>query len=120
MCEEGCALKKTMEDIPLLVKHFASNICSEYGITTKEFSGTAIKELQKLRWTGNIRELRNVVERLIILGGSTISKNDVCSYVNIQSQQPPKMENLLENIEDVEALKRKLDTFLSDYKTTLS
>lgn len=65
------------EDIPLLVTHFCELICSEQGRKAKQFSPEALKKLQARTWTGNIRELRNVVERLIILGGETISKEDV-------------------------------------------
>jgi two-component system nitrogen regulation response regulator NtrX len=113
-------LKERLEDIPLLVDHFSANICTEYGIATKDFSDTALKALQKLEWTGNIRELRNVVERLIILGGKVISKTDVLNYVGSQSKADPMIEKLIEDVEDVEALKRKIDSFLNEYRTTLS
>ena len=65
------------EDIPLLVEHFAQIIADEQGNAVRKFDDKAIKALQNFSWTGNIRELRNVVERLIILGGSEISENDV-------------------------------------------
>jgi DNA-binding NtrC family response regulator len=71
------ALNDRREDIPELIEHFASKIASEQGNTQKLFSKTAIKLLQEYDWTGNIRELRNVVERLIILGGAEISEQDV-------------------------------------------
>ncbi|TAF10837.1 MAG: sigma-54-dependent Fis family transcriptional regulator [Flavobacteriia bacterium] len=71
------ALNDRREDIPELIAHFASKIASEQGNTQKSFSKTAIKLLQEYDWTGNIRELRNVVERLIILGGAEISEQDV-------------------------------------------
>jgi transcriptional regulator with GAF, ATPase, and Fis domain len=71
------SLNERREDIPLLVTHFAEKIASEQGTAVKKFSDDAIKLLQEYDWTGNIRELRNVVERLIILGGSQISENDV-------------------------------------------
>lgn len=71
------ALDERKEDIPLLVKHFCELICSEQGIQTKSFENAAVESLQSRSWTGNIRELRNVVERLIILGGNSISKEDV-------------------------------------------
>ncbi len=64
-------------DIPMLISHFSEKIASEQGIASKLFSKTAIKLLQEYDWTGNIRELRNVVERLIILGGNEISETDV-------------------------------------------
>lgn len=74
-------LDERKEDIPLLVEHFNKLICNEMGISSKTFSEDAIAALQARSWTGNIRELRNVVERLLILGGSTISKTDVEMFV---------------------------------------
>ena len=71
------ALNDRRDDIPLLVEHFASKIAEEQGNAQKTFSKEAIKLLQEYDWTGNIRELRNVVERLIILGGNEISETDV-------------------------------------------
>ena len=71
------ALNDRRDDIPLLIEHFANKIAEEQGNVAKQFSTAAIKLLQEYDWTGNIRELRNVVERLIILGGSEISENDV-------------------------------------------
>ncbi|MGB1284774.1 MAG: sigma-54-dependent Fis family transcriptional regulator, partial [Polaribacter sp.] len=65
------------EDIPLLVNFFAEKISKEQGTPKKEFSKGAIKLLQDYDWTGNIRELRNVVERLIILGEKEVSENDI-------------------------------------------
>ncbi len=76
-------LDERKEDIPLLVAHFNTLLCGEMGIPPKTFSGDAIAALQAHSWTGNIRELRNVVERLLILGGSTITKNDVDCFVNL-------------------------------------
>jgi DNA-binding NtrC family response regulator len=71
------SLNDRRDDIPLLIEHFATKIAEEQGNTVKYFSKQAVKLLQEYDWTGNIRELRNVVERLIILGGSEISENDV-------------------------------------------
>ena len=71
------ALNERREDIPLLVNHFSEKISDEQGTAKKAFSSKAIKLLQEYDWTGNIRELRNVVERLIILGGAEVSENDV-------------------------------------------
>lgn len=71
------SLDDRKEDIPLLINHFCELICNEQGIQLKKFDAAAVEFLQHRSWTGNIRELRNVVERLIILGGRTISKNDV-------------------------------------------
>lgn len=71
------ALNDRREDIPLLVDFFAKKISEEQGMPEKGFSKDAIKLLQEYDWTGNIRELRNVVERLLILGEKEVSKNDV-------------------------------------------
>lgn len=73
-------LKDRLEDIPLLVEHFTARICNEQGIAPKTFDEGAIKALQSREWTGNIRQLRNVIERLIILAGNTITKEDVETY----------------------------------------
>ena len=70
-------LNDRREDIPLLIQHFAKKNSEEQGTTCKEFSKKAITMLQKYDWTGNIRELRNVIERLIILGGEQVSETDV-------------------------------------------
>jgi two-component system nitrogen regulation response regulator NtrX len=71
------ALNDRRDDIPMLIAHFADKIASEQGNAVKKFSTAATTLLQEYDWTGNIRELRNVVERLIILGGNEISENDV-------------------------------------------
>jgi DNA-binding NtrC family response regulator len=71
------ALNERRDDIPMLITHFADKIALEQGNVVKKFSKEAINLLKEYDWTGNIRELRNVVERLIILGGSEISENDV-------------------------------------------
>lgn len=74
-------LKDRKEDIPLLVNHFIQLICAEQGWKTKSITEEAIQSLQQHHWPGNIRELRNVVERLIILSGDTITAEDVNLYV---------------------------------------
>ena len=65
------------DDIPLLVNHFLEIICKEQGIESKSFSKESINLLKDYNWSGNVRELRNVVERLIILGGNPISEKDI-------------------------------------------
>ncbi|MCM4153215.1 sigma-54-dependent Fis family transcriptional regulator [Arenibacter sp. N53] len=71
------ALNDRRDDIPLLIKHFSDKIASEQGSAPKTFSSKAISLLKGYDWTGNIRELRNVVERLIILGGNEVTEEDV-------------------------------------------
>lgn len=75
------SLNDRRDDIPLLVDKFLTDICSDYGIAKKGIDSEALEALKKHNWTGNIRELRNVVERLIILSGKTILAEDVHSYV---------------------------------------
>ena len=71
------SLKERKEDIPILIDHFISIICDEHGISKKEIQEDAIKLLINYDWPGNIRELRNVIERLIILSGDVITSKDV-------------------------------------------
>lgn len=78
------SLNERRDDIPLLAEHFMTLVCAEHGIARKSFSTDALSELQKLNWTGNIRELRNIVERLIILGGQEITGEDVKMFANPQ------------------------------------
>ncbi len=76
------ALNDRREDIPLLINHFTQKISEEQGTANKSFSDKAVKLLQEYDWTGNIRELRNVVERLIILGGAEVSEQDVKAFAS--------------------------------------
>lgn len=76
------ALNDRRDDIPLLIKHFSEKIASEQGSAPKTFSAKAVTLLKGYDWTGNIRELRNVVERLIILGGNEVTEEDVRSFAS--------------------------------------
>ncbi|MFA6127342.1 MAG: sigma-54 dependent transcriptional regulator [Bacteroidales bacterium] len=74
------ALNERTNDIPLLASHFIEQVCTEMGMPPKTIEIAAIEELKKLAWTGNVREFRNVIERLIILGGQEISVDDVKAF----------------------------------------
>ena len=74
------SLKDRIDDIPILVKYFNVQICAEYEVSEKVFSKDALKLLQDYLWTGNIRELRNVIERLIILCPEKITKKEVQQF----------------------------------------
>jgi DNA-binding NtrC family response regulator len=74
------ALRDRTEDIPLLVEHFISKICEEYSTPPKRISQEALDSLKKMRWSGNIRELRNAIERLIVLSGDEITAEDIKLY----------------------------------------
>lgn len=74
------SLNERKDDIPMLAEHFIKMVCEDHGMPQKSFTKDAIKELQKINWTGNIREFRNVVERLVILCDKTITDKDVIAY----------------------------------------
>jgi DNA-binding NtrC family response regulator len=98
-------LNERREDIPLLVNHFNNLVSAEYNIDPKEITPDAITKLQDHNWTGNIRELRNVMERLIILSGEKINDEDVETFV-INGDTPPssiltEVFEKYDNLEDV-------------------
>lgn len=76
------SLNERRDDIPLLANHFLTMVCAEHGIARKSFDDDAVLALQKTDWTGNIRELRNIIERLIILGGNVITADEVLLFAN--------------------------------------
>lgn len=76
------SLNERKSDIPLIANYFIQKVCEEQGVQIKVFEEGAIEALQDLNWTGNIRELRNVIERLVILCGNQISASDVMKYAN--------------------------------------
>lgn len=76
------SLNDRKEDIPLLAEHFLTMVCAEHGVSRKSFSDSALNQLKVTDWTGNIRELRNIIERLVILCGQEISGNDVKMFAN--------------------------------------
>lgn len=80
------SLNERNADIPMLAEHFLTLICQEHGIAKKSFSVNALKALQNVDWTGNIRELRNIIERLVILCGSEIQEDDIFIYANPKHQ----------------------------------
>ena len=98
-------LNDRKEDIPLLVDHFVESICKEYNTPVKKVETQAIKELQKINWTGNIRELRNVVERLIILSGKSITKADVIKNVFSADTARHDHSELFDRFDNVESLR---------------
>ncbi|MFD0793757.1 sigma-54-dependent transcriptional regulator [Mucilaginibacter litoreus] len=82
-------LVERKDDIPLLTQSFLEEICNEYGMPAKKISEAALEELKRLPWTGNIRELRNMVERLIILSDKIITDNDVKAFANPSASVTP-------------------------------
>ena len=76
------SLNERRDDIPLLADHFMTMVCAEHGVPRKSFSEDALEALKQTDWSGNIRELRNIIERLIILCGNTITGEDVKAFAN--------------------------------------
>lgn len=106
-------LRERSEDIPLLVEHFIRHFCEEYGIATKKITKSAVKILQDLPWNGNIRELRNIIERLIILGGEKITDKDIQTFVlPTRSNQ----SNIDLNLDEYETLDKLIDHVKAEYQ----
>jgi len=104
------SLNERKEDIPLLVKHFSSAICEEQGMPLKPFDKKCIDELVSFDWTGNIRELRNVVERLLILSEKSVSVEDFRNYVYPPTNQRSRISEIFTDFESIDELQR----FVSD------
>ncbi len=102
-------LQDRQGDIPLLVNHFSAEICGDYGIPAKKFSDSAMQRLQEMPWSGNIRELRNVVERLIILGDSEISYEDVKNYVSPSTSSDQHVKDLFARFKSLEEVKKYIE-----------
>ena len=110
------SLNARKEDIPMLTEYFIENICMEYGMPVKKADQKALTALQKLHWSGNIRELRNVVERLIILSGEVIRDQDVQQYVLPSSASKTKLEDMFDQFEDVKSLQSYILKEYEKYK----
>lgn len=103
------SLNDRKDDIPLLVEHFVESVCNDYGRSVKKVQPDAIKLLQEQDWTGNIRELRNVIERLIILSDAEITLSDVQNYVSPTMQKFNQISSLVSQYDN-------LDDLLSEIK----
>lgn len=110
------SLNERADDIPILVDHFIAKVCNDYGMPIKKIAPQAVKELQKINWTGNIRELRNVVERLVILGEETISKKNVEQYAVANSNQRSNLQNLFDKFTSFDEMQRYLRVEFDKYK----
>ena len=111
------SLTDRLEDIPLLVEHFVENICAEYKVPHKKVTPDAIKALQKYPWTGNIRELRNVVERLIILSGDSITEEDVLDYViPAKSSGLAKFKEIFDKFDSLDEMHQYIEKEYYRYK----
>ncbi len=109
-------LNDRREDIPLLVEHFVAKICDDYGMPPKKVAKKAIIALQNVNWTGNIRELRNVVERLIILSDKEITEEDVYSYVMPSSAPESRFREFFDRFKDMDELQSFIEKEYNRYK----
>jgi transcriptional regulator with GAF, ATPase, and Fis domain len=112
-------LKDRIDDIPELTQHFCAEICKDYGIPEKTFDAKAMKKLQSLPWTGNIRELKNVVERLIILGGKSISAQDIDRFVLPTAQSIVEMREVLSRFTELKDLQRYIEQEFVNYQSSI-
>jgi transcriptional regulator with GAF, ATPase, and Fis domain len=114
------SLNERKADIPVLAEHFISQICDEYNTAHKKIEKNAITALQNYNWTGNIRELRNVIERLIILSDKVITEKDVNQYVSVNKQSSDQLKQLFDKFEDFQSLKTYLQQEFEKYKGVLA
>ncbi len=112
------SLNDRPDDIPLLIEHFINKICEEYGIAPKKITKEAVTVLKQIHWSGNIRELRNVVERLIILSSTGITEEDVNRYVvPVSAQANIQLKEVFRNFENKEDLHEFIDKEFNNFNT---
>lgn len=109
-------LEDRKEDIPLLINHFSKIICSEQGISEKKFDKDAIKLLMDMPWSGNVRELRNVVERLIILSDKKVTVQDVSDNVSPKMMSKNRFADLFHEFDDIKEVHKYIEKEYSAYK----
>lgn len=110
------SLNDRKDDIPMLVEHFIESVCNEYGRPIKKALPEAIKLLQEMDWTGNIRELRNVIERLIILSEQEITAADVENYVAPTMQRFNPLHRVFAQFDDLDSLQKHVAEEWNSYK----
>lgn len=110
------SLNERKSDIPVLAEHFITQICDEYNVAPKKMDKNAMVALQDYNWTGNIRELRNVIERLIILSDKVITERDVQRYVAQTKNTSDSLRHLFDKFNDFEAVSSYLRQEYDNYK----
>jgi DNA-binding NtrC family response regulator len=108
-------LNERSDDIPLLVERFVKEICEDNGMPNKTVTPKAIEVLQEYRWTGNIRELHNVLERLVILSGPKITEEDVKKYVSASASNDSPV-GLFERFERFQEFKDYIESRFIEFK----
>jgi DNA-binding NtrC family response regulator len=110
------SLAERRDDIPLLAQHFLKEICAEYGVAEKKLTPAAAAALAALPWTGNIRELRNVVERLVIFSGKEIGKEDVAAFAGDERPATASHESLFDRFTTLQDFKNHIEKEFIEYK----
>jgi DNA-binding NtrC family response regulator len=114
------SLNDRKEDIPMLCDYFIEKICFEYNLPIKQIENPAVKLLQNHNWTGNIRELRNVIERLVILSKEKITKSDVENYVKLPSSEKSKLQELFDQFDSIDKLNKFIASEYDKYRSVLA
>lgn len=109
------SLNDRRADIPVLAQHFTAKICDDYGTALKNISPDALQTLSNLNWTGNIRELRNVMERLVILSGKEITNDDVLAFALTTGTKTETLYDLYERFDSLDDLKRYIERGYKDF-----
>jgi len=109
------SLNERDDDIPLLAERFLKEVCEDNSVPRKNFTQGALQELKKINWSGNIRELRNVVERLVILGGQKITEEDVLSYSNPKSKNS-NAQSIFEKFDKLQEFKDHVERIFIEEK----
>ncbi len=110
------SLNERLEDIPLLAEKFVSDICEENVMPRKQLTSGAMNELKNITWSGNIRELRNVIERLVILCGEKISENDILNFANPMGGKSVNLEDIVNQYEKFQDFKDFAEQVFIDTK----
>jgi DNA-binding NtrC family response regulator len=109
------SLNERRDDIPLLAERFLKEICEDNAIPKKTFSPGALSELRRMNWTGNIRELRNVIERLVILSGQKISEEEVQKYTTPVSNKESE-KSVFEKFDTLQEFKDHVEKIFIEEK----
>ena len=110
------SLNERVEDIPLLAEKFVSEICEENAISRKQLTSGAMNELKNITWSGNIRELRNVIERLVILCGDKITETDIINFANPMGGKSVNLEDIVNQYEKFQDFKDFAEQVFIDTK----
>ena len=110
------SLNERVEDIPLLAEKFVSEICEENAMSRKQLTSGAMNELKNITWSGNIRELRNVIERLVILCGDKITETDIINFANPMGGKSVNLENIVNQYEKFQDFKDFAEQVFIDTK----